>query len=166
PFGNGKTSVRSNYRIASDRMPTFLPSSFLYPNLPGKVQAVTTTAFGQSGGRLRNIQLPSPPTAKPSELLQPPSPSLQANTVFDPNFKFPKTHMWSVSIQREIANRTVLDVTYLGRRAYNLMGGYDANQPEIFRNGFLDAFKVAQGGGESPLLDRLTSADTRRNAGE
>ncbi|MBI4903132.1 MAG: carboxypeptidase regulatory-like domain-containing protein [Acidobacteria bacterium] len=166
PTGSGKSSIRANYRTAFDRLPTFLPSSFIYPNLPGKVQAVTTTAFGNTGGRLRNVQPIAAPTASPASLLQPPAVSLNGNTVFDPNFKFPQTHMWSLSLQREILKRTVLDITYIGRRAYHLVGGYNANQPEIFRNGFLDAFKVAKAGGESPLLDRLTAADTRRNATE
>jgi hypothetical protein len=74
--------------------------------------------------------------------------------------------MWSFGIQREILPKTVFSVDYIGRRAYHLIGAYNANQTEIFKNGFLDAFKTAQGGGESALLDRITSADTRRNANE
>ena len=74
--------------------------------------------------------------------------------------------MWAFGIQQEICPRTVLSVDYIGRRAHNLYGSYNANQPEIFRNGFLDAFNTAQGGGESPLLDHLTAPDTRRTATE
>jgi len=37
---------------------------------------------------------------------------------------------------------------------------------DILRNGFLDAFRTAQAGGESPLLDQLTRADSRRQGNE
>ena len=74
--------------------------------------------------------------------------------------------MWSFGIQHEIAPRTVLSVDYMGRRAYNLYGAYNANQPEIFRNGFLGGFKAAAAGGESALLDQLTRFDSRRTAAE
>ena len=74
--------------------------------------------------------------------------------------------MWSFGIQHEILPRTVLSVDYIGRRAYNLYGAYNANQPDIFKNGFLDAFKAAQAGGESSLLDQLTRPDSRRQTGE
>ena len=63
--------------------------------------------------------------------------------------------MWAFGIQREIAPRTVLSIDYMGRRAYNLYGAYNANQPEIFRNGFLMRSRRAAGG-ESTLLDQLT----------
>ncbi len=86
--------------------------------------------------------------------------------MFDPNLKFPTTHMWSLNIQREIAARTVVEVSYIGRRAYHLLGGYNVNQPDIFNNGFVDEFNVVKGGGESALINRLTSADSRLRAGE
>jgi hypothetical protein len=74
--------------------------------------------------------------------------------------------MWALGIQREILANTVLSFDYLGRRAHNLYGAYNANQPEIFRNGFLQAFNTAKAGGESALLDQLTRPDTRRTAAE
>ena len=40
------------------------------------------------------------------------------------------------------------------------------NQAEIFSNGFLDAFRIVQGGGESPLMNQLVAPDSRRLAGE
>ena len=35
PFGTGKTSIRSNYRVAYDRLNSFLLSSQVFNNLPG-----------------------------------------------------------------------------------------------------------------------------------
>lgn len=165
PFGDGKTSVRSNYRLAYDRVPTFLLSSFLFPSMPGSVLGEVNSAYGSSGGRLSG--LPSlTPTRTPQDLAQPVPFSLAGNTVVDPNLETPQTHMWSLGVQRQVADRTVVEINYIGRRAHNLLGGYNVNQAEIRSNGFLDAFRAAQGGGESGLLDRLTSADSRRNAGE
>jgi hypothetical protein len=78
----------------------------------------------------------------------------------------PLTHEWGVSLQREIAPSTMIEVDYIGRRAYHLFGAYNANQAQIFNNGFIDAFNTVKAGGDSPLIDALTSADSRRNAGE
>ncbi|MDX2152799.1 MAG: TonB-dependent receptor [Bryobacteraceae bacterium] len=165
PFGRGKTSVRANYRLAFDRVPTFLVSSFILPNMPGSTLGVTDIAFGQANGRLRNLPALTP-TRRPSELRQPIPFSANSNTVVDPNFETPQTNMWSFGIQHEVAANTLIEVNYLGRRAHNLLGGYNANQAVIRENGFLDAFRAVQAGGESVLFDRIFAADPSRRAGE
>ena len=48
--------------------------------------------------------------------------SSASNTVIDPNLKTPTTHQWDFNIQREIAKNTILDIAYVGRRAYHLLG--------------------------------------------
>jgi hypothetical protein len=165
PFGRGKTSVRANYRLAYDRVPTFLISSAILPNMPGSTLGVTNATFGAGNGRLRDLPA-LVPARKPSELRTPIPFSLNNNTVVDPSLETPQTNMWSFGIQHEIAKRTVLEVNYLGRRAYNLLGAYNVNQAEIRRNGFLDAFKTVASGGQSPLFDKIFSADSRRRSGE
>jgi hypothetical protein len=165
PFGTGKTAIRANYRIAYDRINTFVIASQILNNIPGGALAVTNTAFGQNGGRL--AQLPALPTPTySSSLATPTSFSNNTNVVIDPNLKTPTTHQWSFNIQREVAKSTVLDVAYLGRRAYHLLGAYNVNQTNILSNGFLDAFNVVKAGGDSPLMDRLLASDTRLNPGE
>jgi len=166
PTGAGKTSVRANYRIAFDRLNTFVLSSAVFQNLPGAAAGVVNTDYGQAGGRLANAPRLAPPSLKPSELAQPPPFSSNVVTVVDPAFRSPVTHQWALSVQRELANRVVLEVNYIGRRAYGLYGAYNAGQAEIFRNGFVDAFKIVQAGGESDLINRVTLADSRRLAGE
>ncbi|MBM3723922.1 MAG: carboxypeptidase regulatory-like domain-containing protein [Acidobacteria bacterium] len=165
PTGSGKSAVRANYRLAYDRIPTFLLSSFLFPSMPGSVLGEVNSAYGSGGGRLNG--LPSlAPVRTPQELAQPVPFSLASNTVVDPNLETPQTNMWSLGVQREIAPRTVVEVNYLGRRAHNLFGGYNVNQAEIRSNGFLEAFRTAKAGGESVLLNNLTRADSRRLATE
>jgi hypothetical protein len=166
PFRTGKTSIRANYRMAYDRINMFVIASTILPNLPGGAYPAINQEFGQAGGRLRNLPDLAPPSVKPSALTQPAAYAAASNTVIDPNLKTPATHQWSFNIQREIAKNTVLDIAYIGRRGYHLLGAYNVNQAQIFQNGFLDAFKTIKAGGESALVNGVLKADTRLNAGE
>jgi hypothetical protein len=163
PFGTGKTSIRGNYRIAYDRINDFVIASTVLPNLPGAAYAAINTAFGQGGGRLANL----PALTAPNTIsTQPAAFGSGSNNVVDPNYKTPTTHQWSFDIQREIFNKTIVDVAYIGRRAYHLLGAYNANQAQIYSNGFLDAFNTVKAGNDSPLMDSLLAADSRLNPGE
>jgi hypothetical protein len=164
PFGKGKSAIRANYRIAYDRLNTFLFSSSIFQNLPGLAQGVRNETFGQAGGRLRNLQNLAPPTVNPNALAQPPAYGAQSITVADPNFETPTTHMWSFGIQQQVARNTVFEVNYIGRRAHNLFGAYNANQVDITRNGFLNAYNTVVAGGESDLINRIFALDPRKGA--
>jgi hypothetical protein len=65
-----------------------------------------------------------------------------------------------------VARNTIIELDYIGRRAYHLFGGYNMNQVNITSNGFVDAFNVVKAGGDSPLIDSLTLADNSRGANE
>ncbi len=166
PFGDGKSSIRANYRIAYDRLNTFSLSSAVFANLPGTTYGIDDTSYGQNGGRFAGLSALAPPTLSPTQLLTPDPYSNASITVVDPNFKMPTTHEWGLSLQREVARNTILELDYIGRRAYHLFGAYNVNQANIFSNGFLDAFNVVKNGGDSPLIDALTAADSRRAANE
>jgi hypothetical protein len=166
PFGTGKTSIRSNYRIAYDRLPTFGLSSAIFQNLPGITLSTVNDAFGQSGGRLASLPKLAAPATDPRSFSQPAAFGSSVMTALDPNIETATTHMWAFGVQREVMQKTVLSIDYIGRRAHNLYGAYNANQTEIFSNGFLNAFNVAKAGGESALLDQITRPDTRRTASE
>lgn len=164
PFGKGKSVVRANYRIAYDRLNTFLLSSSVFQNLPGQAQGIRTETFGQAGGRLRNLQNIAPPTVTPSSFAQPPAYGAGSITVVDPSMETPTTHMWSLGFQQQVARNTVVEVNYIGRRAHNLYGAYNANQVDITRNGFLSAYNTAAAGGESPLINQIFALDPRKGA--
>ena len=165
PRADGRSVIRANYRMAYDRINTFLLSSRIFQSIPGITTGVVNTAFGQSGGRLRDGLPELSPAVRPQDLLQP-AVSSNSITVVDPEFQAPLTHGWLVSYQRELWSRGVLEISYIGRRADHLFGAYDANQAEFRSNGFLEAFNVVKAGGESTLMNRLLAADTRRRANE
>ncbi|MGH9331709.1 MAG: carboxypeptidase regulatory-like domain-containing protein [Vicinamibacterales bacterium] len=166
PGGDGKQVFRANYRLAFDRINTFLLSSNIFQSIPGITTPVTNTAFGQGGGRLRDGVPSLQPAVTPEQFLQPPSVSSSSIRVVDPEFESPYTHGWAIGYQRELWANTVVDVTYIGRRAEHLFGAYNVNQVNYRTNGFLDAFNVVKAGGDSALINRILANDTRRLAGE
>lgn len=169
PFGDGKSAVRANFRIAFDRISTFTPSSAVYPAAPGATLAVSNTIIGQTDNRLRDGIPPLTPAAgtTPATLATPTWPNTGlSQELLDPNFTTPTTYMWSLGAQRDLGHGFVAEVQYIGRAGRHLIGGYERNQVKIHENGFVDAFKVAKAGGESTLLNTLTAGHPSRNATE
>jgi hypothetical protein len=167
PTGKGKMSFRANYRLADDRINTFLLSSKIFQNLPGSTYSVVNTAFGTSGGRLNNLPALAPPAA-PNSLLTPPADTTNAVYVMDPSYRPPKTHMYGAGFQFEIAHATKLEVDYIGRHAIHLLGAYNLNDfgQNIQTNGFLQAFQTVAAGGQSALMNQLEGVDSRLKAGQ
>jgi hypothetical protein len=88
--------VPANYRLAYDRIQTFVLSSFVRQSIPGLTLSVINTDFGQAGGRLPNLPKPAPPAGvKPSDLTQPAAMSFGSQTVVDPDPRSPKTNIMS-----------------------------------------------------------------------
>jgi hypothetical protein len=166
PRNDGRSVIRGNYRLAYDRLNTFLLSSAIFQSIPGITTSVVNTSFGQAGGRLAD-GLPSlQPTVSPADFLQPPAVGSGSIRVVDPAMQTPITHGWALSYQKALFRNAVFEVAYVGRRAEHLLGAYNVNQAEIFDNGFLDAFRTVQAGGESPLMNQLLLPDTRRATNE
>lgn len=173
PWGDGKTSIRANYRLAYDRINTQVISSQIYNTVPGVTLGVVDVGPqgngpGGTNRRIRDgVQSVVPPsTIRPIDQLSPAAFGLGAITVLDPNFRSPATNGWSLNIQRDIGKEILVDVSYIGRKATNLFGAYNVNQVDIFNNGFLDAFNVVAAGGESALMNQIYLRDTRKQASE
>ena len=168
PFGDGRTAVRGNFRVAFDRISTFLPSSAVFPNTPGTTFAnilrVGTTADVRLRDGAPNFAVPA--GATPQTLTRAAYPGFGIQEIIDPDFTTPTTYMWSLGVQREIGWKMVVEAQYIGREGRHLIGGYERNQPDIFNNGFLQAFIAAKGGGESALLNQLTALHPNRTATE
>lgn len=176
PFKTGKTSVRANYRIASDRIATFLFGSSIFQSTPGNNVGVTNSTFGQAGGLYRDLGpviAALAPTSTPVTLRQPASFGTGTINVIDPDLQFPQVHEWSFSVQREIANN-VVEVNYIGKRGVHLLGGYNVNQvnihagvPGVGEASFLEAFNRVRATPtyNSPLINLLMTGSATNNSG-
>lgn len=161
PFGHGTTSVRAHYGLYYDPINTFSISSGVFEHLVGLNYGVTNDSFGESGGLLRNgLPALAPPAGlTPEQLRQPPAFSRSSVTAMDPNWHPAQVSEWGLSVEHELPQHMVLTVQFIGKHAVHLYGGYNANQVNVTSNGFLQAFKTVQSGGDSSLMDQLLSAD-------
>jgi len=183
PFKSGKTSIRANYRMASDRMATFLFGSSIFQSTPGNNTGVTNSTFGQGGGLYRNVGAVITnlvPTQTPDQLRQPPAFSTNSLSVVDPDLQFPQIHEWSGGFQREVWKHNVVEVNYIGKHGVHLLGGYNANQANILASvpgineTFLEAFNriredIRVNGTTatyfSPLINRIMTGNASNNGG-
>lgn len=177
PFSDGKTSIRANYRLAYDRMNTFVTSSAIFPNTPGTTLGCNETNCARlSSDETRRIRFGLPtlvPPSTPAQLRQPPAFSNGSLTVFDPSTRSPKTNQWGLSLQREVGYGFVAEVNYIGRRGTGLYGAYDVNQVNVFardsrfNESYLDAFNTlrASATATSPLINALLTGSATNNAG-
>lgn len=62
----------------------------------------------------------------------------------DPNIRAPYVQTWSASIQRELAQGSVLEVRYAGNRGVRLWHTFNINETNIIENGFLNQFNQAK----------------------
>lgn len=145
----GHSVFRTGYSIATVREGMNIPISIWGANQgrnyslsidPGNYSA----EFGPAGSVLfRDPTLPARvEPAKPTYPL--PVNSGQSVNDFDPNLRQGYVQSWNVSFQRELDRSTVLDVRYVGNHSVGLWRQVNINEVNIFENGFLDEFKVAQ----------------------
>lgn len=150
PFKSGKTAIRAGYSLnyVIDSLIQMAENSAI-DGMDGLSSVVTdrnvnATVSGSGAGGLPAVATPAfkiPRTLKDQQ-------TINVNpTVFtiDPNLKTPYVQQWNFSIEREIWRDTVAEVRYVGNRGVKLLRGIDINQVVIFKNGFLDDFKRAQG---------------------
>ncbi|MBZ5620146.1 MAG: TonB-dependent receptor [Acidobacteriia bacterium] len=63
---------------------------------------------------------------------------------FSPNLKVGYVQSWDIGFQRELTRDTVLEVRYIGNHGTDLWRTQNLNEVNIFENGFLNEFQVAQ----------------------
>lgn len=157
PFSSGKTSIRANYRLASDRIATFLFGSSIFQSALGNTLGAVNDTFRNTavtGGLFRNVGpaiTALVPTQTPAQARQPAGFGALSTSVIDPDLQFPQIHEWSVSFQREVTKGNVVEVNYIGKHGVHLLGGYNVNQVDIFATDprcgsqtFVEAFIQAQ----------------------
>ena len=105
-------------------------------------------------------------TRTPGVALRPmnPSPERHGVTIFGPiefyddNYVSPYVQNFNLTLTRNIGRNMTLDVSYVGTVARKLYTEAPVNSPNFLTNGLKEAFDIARAGGESALLDDLTSS--------
>jgi hypothetical protein len=161
-FGSaGQTVWRGGYSIAYVRE-GFSPFNSMFGSNEG-VSFNTGTSpanfpaeFGAPGSRLLRdgaypfLALPSPTF---------PFTARQGASIndFNPNLRPGYTQSWTLGIQRELTKDMALEVRYVGNHGTRLWGQTEIGEVNIFENGFLEEFKIAQ---ENLRIARLSNANS------
>jgi hypothetical protein len=65
-------------------------------------------------------------------------------SIFDPDIKTPLTRSWSAGFQRSLGRDTAIELRYTGNHSPNAWTTENWNQENVFENGFLQEFQLAQ----------------------
>lgn len=152
PIGDGKTSVRSGFGIFYDPIWTDF-----YANAANRNPPFYTL------GSIRNPVFPDA-----TELIGSPDFVLGRLDALQYNPQNPYTMQYNFTVQRELWERTVLSVSYVGQRGVNLVRLVDANQalPEILPDGrkFFPEGSVERNPNFTGIRYKVTDAQSFYNA--
>ncbi len=151
---NGATVIRGGYSIAYDREglsgwvalanPGYTGSQFATPVAPGT--ALIPGEFAAGSLQLQNLNIQSlsqtPGTFGGSFGIN--TAASQSVNVADPNLHMPYVQSWSLGVQRSLDANTVIEARYVGNHGVALWERENLNEVNIFENGFLNEFNLAQ----------------------
>lgn len=151
-FGHhqGASVLRAGYSISTVREGMNVYSQ-VYGGNPGlTIDSSLSNAgqpgdFGAAGGVLfRDSSFPVR-SGIPSAPQYPAAPQF-TNQIFDfdPNLKMGYVQSWNIGFQRELDKNTVMEVRYTGNHGTDLWRLYGLNEINVFENGFLNEFQIAQ----------------------
>lgn len=154
-LGVDKTVVRLGYGIGYERNSLALPIivSGEQPGLRDQRNFTTSTYLDLAG-----IRLPLAPLGRPLDVA-PLDDRTQLLRAYDDHLRTPYIQNWNAGLQRQLTRNTVLDVRYVGSKGTRLIRSADINEVNIFETGILEAFRITQAGGNSPLLDSGSTWD-------
>lgn len=168
PFGDSKTSIRANYRLAYQRLvswalnvveqrqPATSVNQFMRaPSDPSIGGADTVLRLNEllkgnrrplpQSGTTLTVANGVPALNAPAEIQRtPPNLRNERPLFFDQNIKTPYVQQWVIGVQREFWGRTVVEVNYVGTRGMDLFRMLNVNQMDLESNGFIRDFAAAQ----------------------
>lgn len=104
---------------------------------------------------LANTGVPFTTQFQPLEPFPLTNPRTLTMNIYEQKRESPYVQNFNLSIQRELANNLILDMSYVGSKATKLYGRLPLNAVKTRDNQFLDAFNVTRAGGNHPLFDRM-----------
>jgi Carboxypeptidase regulatory-like domain len=145
---SGQTVLRGGFSMAYVREGAATFTSIMTAN-PGLTlsgtQNITGTPFPLTFGNLFRNGLPAGPTTIPTSPTYPSTGNItDAANAFLPNLKTGYVESWSMGVQREINKDNVIELRYIGNRGHKLWRQTNLNEINVFENGFLNEFKLAQ----------------------
>ncbi len=113
-FSDGRTVLRSAYGVYYDQVLTgiFLQNAFVNPPFVG------------------NPTILNPQLSNPAAGTTPAARAPQALIATSDTFETPKIQQWNIGVQRELYNRGMIDIGYLGSAGSDLLQPVDINQPQ------------------------------------
>jgi Carboxypeptidase regulatory-like domain len=151
-FGDhdGASVVRAGYAISTVR-----EGQNLFISLWGANQGITQTAsvsnsstpadFGAAGSvSFRQATLPTKSGLVSTPAYPIPAGFTTSLSDFTPNMSLGYVQSWNIGWQRELGKDSVVEARYTGNHGVHLWRSYNLNEVNIFENGFLKEFQVAQ----------------------
>lgn len=144
PFKDGKTSIRASFRnlFTQDGFTNFAPISTTNAGLfTTATNSVPTGVFNTS-----NIQAPTTPIdlLPASQKLNFANSNAQNLLGIDPHLATPYVLEWNLGVQRQLFNRTAIEVRYVGNHAVKQYRTWNVNELNINSNGLLTEFNNAK----------------------
>jgi Carboxypeptidase regulatory-like domain len=147
--GQDKSVIRGGYSISYTREGGNHFSQFAGTS-PGQTQSITLTGgsdFTPGTVLLRNSlpafqQFPQAFTFPTQQSLF--TFSGNALRTYDPQIRTAYVQSWSFGWQRELDQKTALEIRYVGNHGTRLWRAFNINEVNIFENGFANEFKNAQ----------------------
>ena len=108
-------------------------------------QNITGTPYALSFGNYFRNGIPPIDPAVPNQPVLPNTGFITDGVnAFSPNLKTGYVESWTFGIQREIKKDNVFEIRYVGNRGHQLWRQVDLNETNVFENGFLSEFRLAQ----------------------
>lgn len=142
--GQGRTVLRGGYSITYFNDEYVKGATTAAETTPGLSQTVSLTPLNARADNVPAIPIPTLQIPRTFAQQRAQAGPFQSLFTQNPNLQVASSQQYTFGIQREIGWQTALEVRYVGNHSDNLTNIIDINQIDIFSNGFLSDFAIAQ----------------------